>query len=61
MRVLRLALLVIGVVATPALGHHGADTETTGSVVWSVLAFAGLALLVGAIVAVVVRLLTQPR
>ncbi|PYM94301.1 MAG: hypothetical protein DME04_08495 [Candidatus Rokuibacteriota bacterium] len=61
MRVLRLALLLMGPLATPILAHHGSDTETTTSVLWSALAFAGLALLVGAVVTVVVRLLTKGR
>ena len=43
MRVLRLALLM-GLLAAPVLAHHGSDTETTTSVLWSALAFAGLAL-----------------
>lgn len=60
MRVLCVALL-IEVIAAPVQAHHGADTETTKSVLWSVLAFAGLALLVGAVVAVVVSLLTKGR
>ena len=58
MRVLRLALLM-GLLAAPVLAHHGSDAETTTSVLWSALALAGLALLVGAVVAVVVRLLTK--
>ena len=59
MRVVCLALLLSGLLATPALAHHGSDTEPTFSVLWSALAFAGLALLVGAVVVVVVRLLTK--
>ena len=61
MRALRLALLLVGLLSAPVLAHHGADTEKPTSVLWSALAFAGLALLVGAVVAVVVRLLTKER
>ena len=60
----RLAVLAAAVLlafAAPAFAHHGADTETGGSVLWSAAAFAGLALLVGAVVFVVIRLLTKQR
>ena len=61
MRALRAALPLVDLLAAPAFAHHGADSDTGGSVLWSAMAFAGLALLVGAVVFVVIRLLTKER
>ena len=60
-RVRTAPVLLVGLLVSPALAHHGSDTESTTSGLWSAVAFAGLALLVGAVVAVVVRLLTKGR
>jgi hypothetical protein len=62
MRVALLAALLTLVAATPAVADHGGPLRSAPmSPVTAALLFAGLALLVGAVVVVVVRVLTKDR
>jgi hypothetical protein len=60
MRVARLSALVTLVASTPAAADHGGPLrDAPMSPLTAALLFAGLALLVGAVVVVVVRVLTR--
>jgi hypothetical protein len=62
MRVALLAALLTLVAATPVAADHGGPLRSAPmSPVTAALLFAGLALLVGAVVVVVVRVLTKDR
>jgi len=62
MRVALLSALVAFVVASPAAADHGGPLrDAPMSPLTAALLFAGLALLVGAVVVVVVRVLTKDR
>ena len=58
---MRFFWLLVGLVATsPAAGDHGGPLSSASmSPLTAALAFAGLALLVGAVVVVVIRVLTK--
>lgn len=62
MRVALLSALVAVVVASPAAADHGGPLrDAPMSPLTAAVLFAGLALLVGAVVVVVVRVLTKDR
>jgi hypothetical protein len=58
----RLLVSLVLLLATPAAADHGGALRSAPmSPLTAAILFAGLALLVGAVVIVVVRLLTKPR